>query len=124
MEILLVGGSRHVGTFLTPYLSREHKIRVLDLHDPQHEVELVRGSINDSWVLKEVLSGVDAFVTMVIQGRQDGGEHLDHKRASARAALLSLGMRCADGRPQRLRLDQALLRRDLSLLRTRTRYGP
>ena len=71
MKILLVGGSGHVGTFLTPYLSREHKIRVLDLHNPQNEVEFVRGSINDSGVLKEALNWVDAFFTMVMQGGQD-----------------------------------------------------
>ena len=101
---------------------------------------------------------MDAFVTMVMQGGQDGVErthtisqaqsnyavnctglhlllltafemkipygvaHLDHERASARATLLPLGRKRSDGRPQRLRLDQALLRRDLSLLRTRIRY--
>ena len=74
MEILLGGGSRHVDTFLTPYLSREHKIRVLDLHDPQHDVEFVRDSIDDPVVLKEALSRIDAFVTMVMQGGQDGVE--------------------------------------------------
>ena len=67
MKILLVGGSGHVGTFLTPYISKKHEIRVLDLHHPQHDVEFVRGSINESGVLKEALSGVDAFVTMVMQ---------------------------------------------------------
>ena len=59
MKILLVGGSGHVGTFLTPYLSREHEIRILDFHDPQHDIKLVRGSIDDSAVLKEALSGMD-----------------------------------------------------------------
>ena len=72
MKILLVGGSGHVGTFLTPYLSKENEIRILDLHDPQHDVEFVRGSIDDPVVLKEALSGMDAFVTMVMQGGQDG----------------------------------------------------
>ena len=74
MKILLVGGSGHVGTFLTPYLSKENEIRILDLHDPQHDVEFVRGSIDDPAVLKEALSGMDAFVTMVMQGGQDGVE--------------------------------------------------
>ena len=69
MKILLVGGSGHVGTFLTPYLSREHEIRILDFHDPQHDIEFVRGSIDDPAVLKEALSGMDAFVTIGNAGR-------------------------------------------------------
>jgi len=68
MRILLVGGSGHVGTFVTPYLREQHEIRVLDLHAPQHDVEFVRGSIDDPAALREALSDVDAFVIMVMQG--------------------------------------------------------
>ena len=67
MKIFLVGDSGHVSTFLTPYLSKEHEIRVLDLHDPQHDVEFVRSSIDGPAVIEEALSSMDAFVTMVTQ---------------------------------------------------------
>lgn len=84
MKILLVGGSGHVGTFITPYLSEEHEVRVLDVRDPQHDVEFVRGSIDDPAVLKEALNGVDAFITLVMQGGQDGVER-SHTIAQAQS---------------------------------------
>jgi nucleoside-diphosphate-sugar epimerase len=84
MRILLVGGSGHVGTFVTPYLREQHEIRVLDLHAPQHDVEFVRGSIDDPAALREALSDVDAFVTMVMQGGQDGVER-SHTIAQAQS---------------------------------------
>ncbi len=74
MRILLVGGSGHVGSFVTPYMRRQHQLRVLDINEPQHDVEYVRGSIDDPAALREALSGVDAFITMVMQGGQDGVE--------------------------------------------------
>ena len=46
MKILLVGGSGHVGTFVTPYLEKGHTLPVLDLNAPWHaSVEYIRGSI-------------------------------------------------------------------------------
>ena len=44
MNVLLVGGSGLVGTFITPYLRQRHTVRVLDLAPPAHEVEYVEGS--------------------------------------------------------------------------------
>jgi nucleoside-diphosphate-sugar epimerase len=74
MKILLVGGAGHVGTAVTPYLQKKHALRVLDLAEPVHDVEFVHGSIDDPNALNEALDGVDAFITMVMQGGQDGVE--------------------------------------------------
>lgn len=74
MKILLVGGAGHVGTFVTPYLKKQHELRVLDVIPPKHEVEYLIGSIDDPAILKEALDGVDAFITMVMKGGQDGVE--------------------------------------------------
>ena len=74
MKILLVGGSGHVGTFVTPYLRERHELRVLDVVPPRHDVEYIEGSIDDPAILKEALEGVDAFITMVMKGGQGGGD--------------------------------------------------
>jgi nucleoside-diphosphate-sugar epimerase len=71
--VLLVGGSGHVGTFVTPYLREQYAVRVLDLHPPRHEgVEYVEGSIADPAALERALDGVDTFVNMVMKSPQDG----------------------------------------------------
>ena len=73
MQVLLVGGSGHVGSFITPYLRRHHELRVLDLHPPRHEgVAYVAGSVTDPTALRRALDGVDAFVYLVMKGAQGG----------------------------------------------------
>lgn len=73
MKVLLVGGSGHVGTFVTPYLRQQHEIRVIDLQPPRHQdVEYVEGSITDADAVERALTGVDSFITMVMHGPQDG----------------------------------------------------
>lgn len=73
MKVLLVGGSGRVGTFITPYLRREHELRVLDLMPPRHEgVEFVQGSLGDPDVAARALEGVDTFITLVMKGPQGG----------------------------------------------------
>ena len=74
MKILLAGGSGGVGSATIPYLRKQHEIRVLDLNPPTHDVEFVEGSIADPKALDEALEGVDSFITMVMQGGQDGLE--------------------------------------------------
>ena len=93
MKILLVGGSGHVGTFVTPYLKKQHELRVLDVIPPQHEVEYIKGSIDDPTVLKEALDGVDAFITMVMKGGQGGFERTHTiEQAQANYAVNCVGM--------------------------------
>lgn len=73
MKVLLVGGSGMVGTFVTPYLAKQHELRVLDVRPPHHAdlVEYVPGSISNPDDVARALDGVDTFVNMVM--RNPGG---------------------------------------------------
>src|SRR6186713_763872 len=73
VKILLIGGSGMVGTFITPYLARQHELRVLDVVPPKHAdlVEYVQGSIADPDAVSRALEGMDTFVNMVM--RNPGG---------------------------------------------------
>ena len=73
MNVLLLGGAGHVGTFITPYLLPHHHLRVLDLRPPRHEgVEYVEGSVSDPEALRRALTGVDAFIWVVMRKPQGG----------------------------------------------------
>lgn len=73
MKVLLVGGSGHVGSFITPYLRQHHELRVLDLRPPKHDgVEYVEGSVIDPDAVRRALDGVDTFIWLVMQGAQGG----------------------------------------------------
>lgn len=73
MNVLLVGGSGHVGTFLTPYLRKRHDLRVLDVRPPRHAgIPYIEGSITDPDALRRALDGVDAFIDLVMQSGQGG----------------------------------------------------
>ena len=73
MRILLVGGSGHVGSMITPYLRQRHDLRVLDLQPPRHrDLDYVEGSITDPGALELALDGVDSFITLVMKSGQGG----------------------------------------------------
>lgn len=75
MKALLFGGSGHVGSFITPYLTREHELRVLDLRPPRDEgagIEYIEGSVTDPAAIRAALSGVDAFIWLVMRKPQGG----------------------------------------------------
>jgi nucleoside-diphosphate-sugar epimerase len=77
VKVLLFGGSGHVGSFITPYLKKEHDLRVLDVRPPKHEgVEYVEGSATDPEALRKALTGVDAFIWLIMRKPQ-GGSHRD-----------------------------------------------
>lgn len=77
MNVLLVGGSGLVGSFITPYLQRQHTVRVLDLRAPEQDVDFVEGSIDDPSALRDALDGMDAFITVVMKSGM-GGFTRDH----------------------------------------------
>ncbi|MCC6177620.1 MAG: NAD(P)-dependent oxidoreductase [Chloroflexi bacterium] len=72
MKVLLLGGAGHVGTFIIPYLRQRHHLRVLDLHPPRHDVEYVEGSVTDPDALQRALTGMDAFIWVVMRKPQGG----------------------------------------------------
>jgi nucleoside-diphosphate-sugar epimerase len=73
MRVLLVGGSGHVGTFITPYLRREHELRVMDLRPPRHAgLEYLEGSVTDPDAVRRALEGVDTFIWLVMRRGQGG----------------------------------------------------
>ena len=73
MNVLLVGGSGHVGTFITPYLRQQHTLRVLDTRPPRHaDVDYVQGSITNPDDLTRALTGMDTFINMVMLSPQGG----------------------------------------------------
>ena len=77
MNILLVGGAGHVGSFVTPYLRRRHTLRVFDIVPPKHDVDYIEGSIADPEALRRALDGMDTFITMIMKSGQGGFTH-DH----------------------------------------------
>lgn len=73
MKVLLVGGSGLVGSFVTPYLRRQHEVRVLDVRPPAYDdIDFIEGSITSVDDLRRALHGVDAFVDLVMKSPQGG----------------------------------------------------
>ncbi len=73
MKVVLLGGSGHVGSFITPYLKEQHELRVLDVRSPRDAgVDYVEGSVTDPQALKKGLAGVDAFIWLVMRKPQGG----------------------------------------------------
>ena len=67
MNVLLVGGSGHVGTMTLPYMKEHHNFRVLDLAPPKDKsIEYIQGSVTDVAIVQEALKGMDTFVYMVM----------------------------------------------------------
>src|SRR6185369_7210898 len=71
-----------VGTFVTPYLAKQHELRVLDVRPPEHAdlVHYVQGSIANPDDVARALEGMDTFVNMVMRnpgGANDPGYGLD-----------------------------------------------
>ena len=67
MNVLLIGGSGHVGTMTLPYMKSHHNFRVLDLAPPKDSsIEYIHGSVTDPDMVQEALDGMDTFVYMVM----------------------------------------------------------
>lgn len=81
MKVLLVGGSGHVGSFITPYLLDRHELRVLDVSEPRHDgVEYVSGSVTDVDAIKAAVDGVDSFVWLVMRSPQGGASRAQDEK--------------------------------------------
>jgi nucleoside-diphosphate-sugar epimerase len=73
VNVLVVGGSGGVGTSVIPYLQQAgHRIKVLDVNPPEHDVEFLEGSISDVQDVRSALKGVDSFIVMVMRNPQGG----------------------------------------------------
>jgi nucleoside-diphosphate-sugar epimerase len=73
MRVLLVGGAGQVGTFISPYLRKQHALRVLDPRPPcASDVEYVEGSITNPEDVRRALTGMDTFINMVMKSPQGG----------------------------------------------------
>ena len=67
MNVLLIGGSGHVGTMTLPYMKEHHNFRILDLSPPKdNSVDYIQGSVTDVDIVQEALKGMDTFVYMVM----------------------------------------------------------
>ena len=69
MNILVIGGSGHVGTLVLPYLAREHSIRVLDKKPPVEtspRTEYVEGDLLDPGVLASALEDREVLLYMAM----------------------------------------------------------
>jgi len=94
MKILLIGGSGKVGTFITPYLLKEHEVRVLDIRQPvSKKVEFIEGSICDPVSVKTALTGCDSFINLVMMGAQGGSSiEQDIELIQSNYAVNTLGL--------------------------------
>ena len=65
-----------VGTFVTPYLAKQHELRVLDVRPPEHGdlVDYVQGSIDNPDDVARALEGMDSFVNMVMRNPAGANE--------------------------------------------------
>ena len=61
MKILMVGGSGMVGTFIYPYISKHHEIKILDIKEPKIKLEDVTSNLNilDSDYLFKISSHIN-----------------------------------------------------------------
>ena len=67
MNILLIGGSGHVASLITPTLKEKHTVRVFDLRPPKDEtLEYTQGNVTDPEPLARAMKGIDAFIYMAM----------------------------------------------------------
>ena len=72
MNLLLIGGSGHVGTMTLPYLKDHHRIRILDLRPPQdNTVDYIQGAAGDPEALRNAVQVMDSFIWMTLHTGPD-----------------------------------------------------
>lgn len=67
MRILVIGGSGHVGSLVTPVLAEKHTLRVFDRRPPQMEtLEFFEGDVTDFHHLAEAMGDMEAVIYMAM----------------------------------------------------------
>tara|TARA_B100000131_G_scaffold293713_1_gene309263 strand:+ start:1164 stop:1967 length:804 start_codon:yes stop_codon:yes gene_type:complete len=73
MKILMVGGSGMVGTFISPYISKHHEIKILDINEPKiSQCDFIQGSVTDEKALTKALDGTECFINLTMKNPQGG----------------------------------------------------
>ena len=103
MNVLLVGGSGHVGTMTLPYMKSHHNFRVLDLSPPKDtSIDYIQGSVTDPVIVQEALKGMDTFVYMVmLQPTSDRSSVADFSDIVANYEVNAKGTACRPTRRER-----------------------
>ncbi len=71
MNILVIGGSGHVGRLTLPHLAQRHTLRVFDLRPPTNsDWEYIAGNINDLAALCQAAEGMDALLYMAMGNKE------------------------------------------------------
>ena len=67
MHILVIGGSGHVGSLVTPVLAENHTLRVFDRQPPQMStLEFFEGDVTNFQNLADAMSGMEAVIYMAM----------------------------------------------------------
>lgn len=87
MRILVIGGSGHVGTLVTPILAENHSLRVFDRRPPQLEtLEYFEGDVTNFHNLAEAMSDMEAVIYMAMG-------HIDWKEVSGIASAFDVNIK-------------------------------
>lgn len=67
MNVLVIGGSGHVGSLVMPYLAAAHQVKVFDRRAPQlTNVDFLEGDVTDFDHLAAAMAGMDAVIYMAM----------------------------------------------------------
>ena len=85
-RVLVTGGAGYVGSVLVPKLvNKGYQVRVLDwlmfpggLNEIENKIELIKGDIRDTNILRRSLEGVDAVIHLAAISNDPCSE-LDHE---------------------------------------------
>ena len=67
MQILVIGGSGHVGSLVTPVLVEKHTLRVFDRRPPRMEsLEFFEGDVTNFHHLSEAMRDIEAVIYMAM----------------------------------------------------------
>ncbi len=67
MNVLVIGGSGHVGTLVNPFLKQQHTLRIFDLRPPADTtLDYHEGNLADYAALSRAMTGMDAVIYMAM----------------------------------------------------------